>query len=79
MSPLGIESTSNYQVRYRKLLIERGAWKASAATADLAPASVIVRPARDARPRPEDAWGTGGFSGRGRKISQAGTGETILG
>src|SRR5439155_17842686 len=52
VSPLGMESTSNYQVRYRKLLIERGAWKAAAATVDRVPASVIVRPARDSRPPP---------------------------
>ena len=52
VSPRGVESTSNYQVRYRKLLIERGRWTAVQSPDGTAAAGVIVRSARDSRPAP---------------------------
>ena len=55
VSPRGLESTSNYQVRYRTRLIERGSWKAVDDPERAAPAGIIVRRARDARPAPQGA------------------------
>jgi len=55
VSPRGLESTSNYQVRYRTRLIERGSWKAVDDPGRAGPAGVIVRGARDPRPAPAGA------------------------
>jgi len=51
VSPLGLETTSNYQVRYRERLIARGMWTALD-TIPATVADVVVRPAHDARPDP---------------------------
>ncbi len=51
VAPLGRETTSNYQVRYRALLVERGQWTALAAPGD-SWVAVVVRPAGDRRPAP---------------------------
>src|SRR5205085_7576016 len=47
VSRTGRETTSNYQMRYRKTLIARGQWTPQD-TIPVEPAEVVVRPARDA-------------------------------
>ncbi len=51
VSDAGHETTSNYQARYRRMLLARGQWTPVAATA-AGPAQGVVRPARDPRPAP---------------------------
>jgi len=52
VSPLGRETTSNYQVRYRRQLIARGHWAALDSIPSTG-ADVIVRLANDPRPAPD--------------------------
>jgi hypothetical protein len=56
VSPLGFETTSTYQRRYRGALIARGLWTPHATPPPPAPGTVVVRPAgRDATPAPPGA------------------------
>jgi 4-amino-4-deoxy-L-arabinose transferase-like glycosyltransferase len=52
VSPLGRETTSNYQARYREALQRRGQWTPLAAPPDSADADIVVRPARGAAAEP---------------------------
>jgi 4-amino-4-deoxy-L-arabinose transferase-like glycosyltransferase len=51
----GVETTSNYQLRYRATLAKRGQWTARAAVTPGDPARVVVR-AADAAAPPEPGW-----------------------
>jgi 4-amino-4-deoxy-L-arabinose transferase-like glycosyltransferase len=50
LDPGGRVTTSNYQLRYRARLIERGEWTVRSSPPEPDDAAVIVRPARDAPP-----------------------------
>src|SRR5262249_41249551 len=52
VSELGLETTSNYQTRYRRQLIARGLWTA-VGSLSLTTTDVVVRSARDPRKDPD--------------------------